>query len=72
MQTFMFTQLGMADIMDRNKVVMMDTCFFIRMSNANDPLHNNAREYFKHLLQTIYSIGQAHTLAHYAIARRHF
>lgn len=30
--------------------VLLDTSFFIRLLNAADPLHSNAKEYYKYLL----------------------
>lgn len=36
--------------MERNGV-MLDTSFFIRLLNANDPLHYNALGYFKYFLE---------------------
>ncbi len=56
MQTFIFIQLEMAETMTRNNVVMMDTCFFIRMSNANDPLHDNVMEYFRYFINHEYDL----------------
>ena len=36
--------------MERN-YVMLDTSFFIRLLNEQDPLHENALEYYKYFLQ---------------------
>ena len=41
---------------ERNKMVMMDTCFFIRMLNSEDPLHKNALEYYKSFLNHEYAL----------------
>ena len=31
--------------------VLLDTSFFIRLLNDTDPLHSNAKEYYKHFLE---------------------
>jgi len=36
--------------------VLLDTSFFLRFLNENDPLFSNADAYFKHLIQTSYSL----------------
>jgi predicted nucleic acid-binding protein len=33
-----------------HKGVLLDTSFFIRLLDKNDPLHNNAKEYYKYFL----------------------
>lgn len=35
----------------KHKAVLLDTSFFIRFLNENDPLFNNADEYFRYFLQ---------------------
>lgn len=32
--------------------VLLDTSFFIRLLNPDDPLHENAKGYFKYLIET--------------------
>ena len=34
-----------------NNCVLLDTSFFIRLLNAEDPLHDNAMGYFRYFLQ---------------------
>lgn len=34
-----------------HKGVLLDTSFFIRLLNANDPLHNNALDFFRYFLE---------------------
>jgi predicted nucleic acid-binding protein len=36
--------------------VLLDTSFFIRLLNDDDPLHRNARGYFKYFLENNYSL----------------
>lgn len=37
--------------MKEHNGVLLDTSFFIRLLNANDPLHNNAMGFFKYFLE---------------------
>lgn len=39
-----------------SKSVMMDTCFFIRLLNGDDPLHQNALAYFQYFLNKGYCL----------------
>jgi predicted nucleic acid-binding protein len=36
--------------------VLLDTSFFIRLLDKNDPLHNNAKEYYKYFLDYNYEM----------------
>ncbi|MGZ4065522.1 MAG: hypothetical protein ACXVPE_02325 [Bacteroidia bacterium] len=52
--------------------VLLDTSFFIRLLNDEDPLHQNAREYFKYYLEKeiimkIYTIS----IAEYCVLGQH-
>jgi predicted nucleic acid-binding protein len=38
------------------KGVLLDTSFFIRLLDKNDPLHNNAKEYYKYFLDYNYEM----------------
>ncbi len=43
-------------IMKHNNSVLLDTSFFIRLYNVDDPLHNNARTYFERFLTEKYTL----------------